>query len=369
MYLARRSALALFLIVNESNTLTSCVISFSGTALQWILWEVRGFFDGEAPLLQLVLCFFCSVNESNTSSFRTSWSSVIFLCDDVAVNSFRSSSSCVEFLAVKLLCCSFSCCVRVEYVQFFGRGASWFSFVWRRCSQFISKFELECRAFGGEPPLFLFFNIAAAQDALPVCTYHSRRLVPLPSPSFEFLVRAVHAEAHLGLRLGNLHRVIDREFASARSKAELEKAREHTRGPARGSFPSFAALPLADCEEPAKRNKSVAERGELLRRGRRSSSATSPYYHVSHFRYRKDRIPQRLACFLFKNQFPCCWFLSSQLMLRSPHNRNAVVQCSERMATMKMATGTGGSFAAAPGGRAAMFRMLKTGQSPTRIFS
>lgn len=42
---------------------------------------------------------------------------------------------------------------------------------------------------------------------------------------------------------------------------------------------------------------------------------------------------------------------------------------TERMATMKMATGTGGSFAAAPGGRAAMFRMLKTGQSPTRIFS
>lgn len=42
---------------------------------------------------------------------------------------------------------------------------------------------------------------------------------------------------------------------------------------------------------------------------------------------------------------------------------------SERVPTMKMATGTGGSFSSAPGGRAAMFRMMKTGQSTSKIFS
>jgi len=41
----------------------------------------------------------------------------------------------------------------------------------------------------------------------------------------------------------------------------------------------------------------------------------------------------------------------------------------ERIPTMKMATGTGGSYSSAPGGRAAMFRMLKTGQSTSKIFS
>lgn len=45
------------------------------------------------------------------------------------------------------------------------------------------------------------------------------------------------------------------------------------------------------------------------------------------------------------------------------------VPITERMPTMKMATGTGGSFSSAPGGPAAMFRMLKTGQSPSKIFS
>lgn len=42
---------------------------------------------------------------------------------------------------------------------------------------------------------------------------------------------------------------------------------------------------------------------------------------------------------------------------------------TERMANMKMASGTGGSFTSAPGGRAAMFRMLRTGQSPSKIYS
>jgi len=45
------------------------------------------------------------------------------------------------------------------------------------------------------------------------------------------------------------------------------------------------------------------------------------------------------------------------------------VPITERVPTMKMATGTGGSFSSAPGGRAAMFRMLKTGQSTSKIFS
>lgn len=41
----------------------------------------------------------------------------------------------------------------------------------------------------------------------------------------------------------------------------------------------------------------------------------------------------------------------------------------ERMPSMKMASGTGGSYSSAPGGRAAMFRMLKTGQPISRIYS
>ncbi|KAG0587420.1 hypothetical protein KC19_2G163100 [Ceratodon purpureus] len=41
----------------------------------------------------------------------------------------------------------------------------------------------------------------------------------------------------------------------------------------------------------------------------------------------------------------------------------------ERIPNVKMATGTGGSYSSAPGGRAAMFRMLKTGQSTSKIFS
>lgn len=53
----------------------------------------------------------------------------------------------------------------------------------------------------------------------------------------------------------------------------------------------------------------------------------------------------------------------------SDEEDEAPLPITERMASMKMATGTGGSFASAPGGRAAMFRMLKTGQSTSNIFS
>jgi hypothetical protein len=38
----------------------------------------------------------------------------------------------------------------------------------------------------------------------------------------------------------------------------------------------------------------------------------------------------------------------------------------ERMPSMKMASGTGGSYS---GGRAAMFRMMKSGQSTSKIYS
>lgn len=41
---------------------------------------------------------------------------------------------------------------------------------------------------------------------------------------------------------------------------------------------------------------------------------------------------------------------------------------SERMPTRKMTTGTGGSFSSSPGERAAMFRMMKTGQSNSKLF-
>lgn len=45
------------------------------------------------------------------------------------------------------------------------------------------------------------------------------------------------------------------------------------------------------------------------------------------------------------------------------------VPSTERMPGMKMASGTGGSYASAPGERAAMFRMLKTGQPISKIYS
>lgn len=41
----------------------------------------------------------------------------------------------------------------------------------------------------------------------------------------------------------------------------------------------------------------------------------------------------------------------------------------ERIPAVKMATGTGGSYSSASAGRAAMFRMLKTGQFKSKIFS
>jgi len=53
----------------------------------------------------------------------------------------------------------------------------------------------------------------------------------------------------------------------------------------------------------------------------------------------------------------------------SDEEDEAPLPITERMASMKMATGTGGSFALAPGGQAAMFRMFKTGQSNSNIFS
>lgn len=53
----------------------------------------------------------------------------------------------------------------------------------------------------------------------------------------------------------------------------------------------------------------------------------------------------------------------------SDEEDEAPLPITERMASMKMATGTGGSFASTPRGRAAMFRMLKTGQSTSNIFS
>lgn len=45
------------------------------------------------------------------------------------------------------------------------------------------------------------------------------------------------------------------------------------------------------------------------------------------------------------------------------------VLITERMLNVKMATRTRGSYVSKPGGRAAIFRMLKTGQSTPKIYS